>query len=311
MKQNQNQDSGIEISDIFNVLWKKKFMIVSGTILFVCVWVLTDFILPKEYKVYSVIELGKRFVASADGKIIEEMPIEPPQSIKEKILGGIYDQAILEKFKDSLVELPKVDVLVPANTNMIKLTILSNKPKVAKNILNELVDSIIEGLMDKVNSEKNNLYNQIKILGIVRSSSLDMSILLQEQIKDTKNNISVLNADRKAALGKGADEKITALLYSTEIQDKQESLNKLEKLKNEMEKEYKIFTLRIEDINERLSKIKPTMFINAPNIPQKPLKRLSGLIFAFVIFLGFLLSAAFSFIIEYFDKARFKDSRKS
>jgi hypothetical protein len=93
----------IELIDILRVLWKWKYLIIGGTIVFALAAAIISFTLPKIYSVDTIIEPGLLTIVNEGGGQDRRIYIDSPQNIKALIDVGSFENQILE----GLGELPK------------------------------------------------------------------------------------------------------------------------------------------------------------------------------------------------------------
>jgi LPS O-antigen subunit length determinant protein (WzzB/FepE family) len=129
-------DDEISLIDIFKVLYKRKIFILIATLVCTFVALGVSFLLPRVYEVVAIISPATRPVADAQGQLIEELMIATPLSIKEAIQGGAYDQNLMSKLQIAEKDFPKIAVNVPKDTNLVKISVETDKPEVAVAIEN-------------------------------------------------------------------------------------------------------------------------------------------------------------------------------
>ena len=117
----QQQADGIELIDILRVLWKRKALIIWGTLLIAILGAGVVFLLPKTYEVVTIIQPGSRPITDEKGQIIQEKPVESPEAIKENVLGGAFDEQIQQQLNIPVGRFPKFKVELPKDTLLVKI----------------------------------------------------------------------------------------------------------------------------------------------------------------------------------------------
>ncbi len=102
-------------------------MIIALTLLLTVAVGVVAMMLPKIYKVTAIVEPAK----NAYGK-----PVSLPEALKENILGGAYDRDIQQTLGLTSTEYPELQVQIPKNTSLLKVSVECDKPELAVRILN-------------------------------------------------------------------------------------------------------------------------------------------------------------------------------
>jgi len=148
--QKDNMDE-IDLMDYIKVILKRKKIIFGITILAVIAAAGFSFSMAKVYKIDSSLEIGK----------IAGEVIEGPLQVVEKIKADSYGVLIREKLNLSEEEYPKIKAENPKDTNLVRIEIESNKPKMAKTILEELNDLILKEHQERLDNRKSKIEENI------------------------------------------------------------------------------------------------------------------------------------------------------
>ena len=297
------QEDEIELIDIFRILWKRRKLILLGTLLLTIGAAGISLLLPKVYEVSTIIEPGIRPIADVNGQIVNEMPVITPEALKESILGGAYDGRIQKKLNIASQDYPKIKVVTPKNTLLVKISIESSKPEQALVILNELVSQAGNDIQEKLESEKSKIGNEIKLTQIYDQSLVEKIKLVEKQTTAVTAKMQDLEKNRQKSLASRSTDAMSVLLYSNEIQNQQIYLNGLqEKLKN-LETEAQGSSVRIDNLLLKLSLIKSTSLTMPPTIPEKPIKPKKALIVALALMVGLMGTVMLAFLLEYLERA--------
>jgi LPS O-antigen subunit length determinant protein (WzzB/FepE family) len=78
MEQLENE---VELIEYFNVLWKRRGLIIVPTILLALAAGIVSFVIPPKWETDAIIQPGKYFVQSAPGTFTEVVVIDPKQLV--------------------------------------------------------------------------------------------------------------------------------------------------------------------------------------------------------------------------------------
>jgi len=288
-------DDEIDLVELFLILWKRKWMIVIFTLLLTIAAAGVSMILPKVYEVTAILEPA----ADAEGKLVEN-----PQAIRENITGGAYNQSIVESLGLPAEEIPDLKVIVPKNTDLIKISMQTQEPETGVKILNQLITEVSSRLQEKLEVLIAETKNKVKSIKLKGQSFEDNIKLLKGQINQIGKKMEELENGRKAALASPKDDALAVLLYSNEIQTQQVYLNDLQQKLTAFENNKKSIQIEIDNIKLKLSNIKGTNINKQPSIPEKPIKPKKTLIVALAFVLGFMGSIMLAFLAEFMNKVR-------
>jgi capsular polysaccharide biosynthesis protein len=296
------QEEEIELIDILRVLWKRKSLIVLGTLFCTVIAAGVGFLLPKVYEVTAIIEPGKRPISDQNGQIVNEKVVESPETIKETVVGGAYNEAIRNSLEIDFD--PKIEVSIPKNTSLIEISLESSNPAQASAVLEELVSRITEEIQTKLEIEKKQVENEIRLARIEHQTNIEKIKLLGGQIAETKGTIQALKVDREKAMGSRPNDAMSVLLYSNEIQNNQIYLNDLQERYKNFEEQVRQSEIKVENLQQKLVNIKGTKVHKAPTIPEKPVKPKKILIAALAFMLGLMGTTMLAFLLEYLKQAK-------
>lgn len=297
------QDQEIELINLFRILWKRKKLILLGTLFLTIGAVGVSLLLPKVYAVSAIIEPGIRPIADVNGQIINEMPVVTPDALREAILGGAYDGRIKDKLKVASADYPKIRVVTLKNTLLVNISIESSKPEQALAILNELVSLVSDDIQETLESEKSKVRNEIKLYDIYDQSLAEKIKLVEKQVIGITAKIQDHERNRQKALASRSTDAMSVLLYSNEIQGQQIYLNSLQEKLMNLETEAQSSVVKSENLRLNLSLIKSTRLIKPPTVPEKPVKPKKALIVVLAFLLGLMGTTLLTFLLEYFERA--------
>ena len=78
MEQYENE---VDLIEYFNVLWKRRGLIIVPTILLAVVAGIVSFVIPSKWEIDAIIQPGKYFVRSAPGTFTKVVGMDPKQLV--------------------------------------------------------------------------------------------------------------------------------------------------------------------------------------------------------------------------------------
>lgn len=140
----------IELIDIFRVIWKWKYLILTGTLVCALVAGVLSFVMPEFYSVDMVLRPGILKVKE-DGS---NTYIDSPENIKALIDAGTFEKEILNEVANSEDrnlpdgrDMPKsldFKTDIPRDSNTLKISYETADINLGKEILQHLKSSLIE-----------------------------------------------------------------------------------------------------------------------------------------------------------------------
>ncbi len=326
----------IELMNYLNVLWKRKWMIIIATFLFIAAATVISYLLPQKWEVDAIFAPSKYVYLSEDGKW-QEIEFISSSAIAASTNLGAYNENIAAKLNLDLKDFLKLKANNPRNTNQVRLSIIEKDVEKAKLILHSLLNylkkafdqyadrkiEIFDSQIKPKETEKLILERKIKTY----KKKFDIIKQRKQEIKKEISNIRKKTEELKKEHGlmlkkknRSESENITLLHYSNEIQHNSMNYSILNESlgKNKIEEE--IINLEIENkerlinqieneinsLNERERFVYHTQIIKEPTsstFPVTPPKLYNVLIAGI---LGFIISTMFAFFLEYIEKQKAK-----
>lgn len=286
----------IEIVGLIRALWKHKLLIVGGTLLATFIAAVVSFALPNVYEVSTIIEPGK----AKESKPGEIAYIVSPEALRESILGEAFDYKIKKELGLQGKDYPKINVYIPKNTSLLKIYAESSDPSIPASVIDAMIKLIDEEINTRIEYDKKDIDNQIKTTKFRNDKIEELVVLTKKQVEETKKKIKALEISKAKALAESADRTMHVLLYSNEIQNQQIYINSLEeKLKN-YEEEAKGASVKIDNLQLQLSRIKGMNVFKPVTISDRPVKpkkiKIVALTFAASLLLMTLITLVLSII---------------
>jgi LPS O-antigen subunit length determinant protein (WzzB/FepE family) len=318
-----------DLVDILRVIWKWKFIILAGTLVFAVITAVISINSEKVYRVEMTISPGILSI-SEQGKTIH---IDSAANISAMINTGTFDGKILEYLKndnlDNLPELFHFETYIPKGSETIKIAYETSNTNIRIKTLNYLVDCLAELYenlvlhykkkykmeMDEINSNindlklrKNSEYKNIENINSRRAE-------LKKEIEFIAANTKKLSQERQTFISSNTQEDniLQALLYSNTIQQNLTLTNtykgELNTLLQEREKILQTISdfdknistamIKIENIAFNKDIIKNIHVIQQPTFGPKPVKPKIKLRILLAIIAGLFFMIFLAFLIEY------------
>jgi len=328
------EEKEIELIDYLNVIWKRKWIIIIGTISCMIVAGAVSFLVKPVYEIDAIIQPGKFFVQNQTGDF-EEFIVEDPQQIADKIEHKSYDALVSAEIKVDEIDLPEINGESIEDTLLTRMWIRNHDIELSKKVLNSCILFIKEDIDKKIDVEINNIDSLIKANEIEKERIIKQIEILKKklniinqrkkdiikEIESVKSKINELEKEQLKVLKKENRTEIESLgmlLYSNEIQQSlryNDLLN--EKLSNEKLKEEDVNSaLQIEhaainnidnsisNLKEKKGRIDYTKIIKEPTssiYPVSPKKKLNVLIAGIMALMIFTM---LSFFLAYLKEHR-------
>ncbi len=228
------EEEEIELMDIINVLWKRKWLIIAGTLISMVVAGVVSFLIKPVYEISAVIQPGKMLVQDQYGRY-EEVSIERPKQIASRISEKTYDSLVANELKIPLKELPEIEGEEIKDTFLVRVFTKNHDIERGKSILNSLIKQLRKDVDGKVEAEIRMIESQIETYEN-KIKSLEISIQdknneikeLELQIQSKEVEKKKLNHDIEATKNKIkiSEERMKTLL--DEMKVVKERMDKLE-----------------------------------------------------------------------------------
>ncbi len=275
------EENEIELIDYLKIIWKRKWIIILGTLLCMIGAGVVSFLKEPIYEIDAIIQPGKLFIESPEGNIMEFV-VEDPQQIADKVNHKSYDALIAIELVLDKTELPAIKGEKIKDTLLTRIWIRNHRVELAKKVLNLLIDNLKEDIDKKIDVEINNIDTKItsnesviKSKGIeINSKKIEKERINKEvsnqgnklkiiekrkeeimaEMKEAKQRIDTLEKEQISILKKEnrtESETLGMLLYSNEVQQNLRYYNSLQEMLANKE-------LVEEDIGIQIERMKET-----------------------------------------------------
>ena len=263
-------ENEIELMNFFNIIWKRKWLIIFPTLLLVIAAGTISFLLPPKWEIDALIQPSKFLVQTETGQFEEVMVINPKQIVGQ-INQETYNIIIATELNLDIIKFPKLFAKNLPDTNLVRVSLKEKDVEKAKLILNSLFNNLKVHLDKKIEVEikeidtliatNENLIkhkqlvikdkqSEIKLTRIEKNKTRQELLSAEKKLKISEDRVKSIMDEMKAVKKridelekqqrKALDEKkeginaISLLLYSNEVQSNLRYYNTLdEKLSNE------------------------------------------------------------------------------
>lgn len=204
-----NPEDEIALMDYLLIIWKRRYLILIGTIICGLAAAVVNFSKPKEsikYRVDMTIEPGVKAIDSSGNKVY----IDSVKKVKAIIDSGILNSAIsnrLKMFHGADLSSPLTfDVsITPPNLNMVKISYRTTDIDSGKKTLNYLADALMKFNMEKRKWLQDEVENRIQLkkedLAYSKVEVERIKINHENEILLKKSNLTDLKFNEKIILG--------------------------------------------------------------------------------------------------------------
>ncbi len=324
----------IELMDIINVLWKRKWIIGIGTLICMVMVGFVSFLLKPIYEISALLQPGKFLVQDEAGRF-EEVLIESPKQVASRINEKTYDHLVANALKIPLDEFPEIEAEDIKDTFLVRIWTKNHDIERGKNILNKILLFIKEELDAKIEVEvkgidsqiRNNEIEKLKVMKEIENLIRKQEIVekrekeLQREMAGVLKRIKTLEREQIENLKnpkRNEAEALGMLLYSNEIQQNLRYYNSLEELLStkrldqeniilsiqQKEEILKQIDLTIGNLKEKKGRIDYTKIVKSPTPSKYPVFPKKKLNVALAGILSIMFFSFLSFFLEYIEKHR-------
>lgn len=329
------EEKEIELIDLLNVIWKRKWLIIIPTFFFIIASGIISFLLTPTWEVDAIIQPGRFFVQTEAGQF-EEIVVVDPEQIASQINQDSYNSLIASELNLDVRKFPKLRAENLRNTKLVRISLREQDVGKAKLILNSLLKYLSQEL-EKADIEtpevdiqiKSNELEKIRIGKEIKIVENKLSIIKQRKIEiekgmsDVRQRIESLEEEQRLILknkNRSEIKSLGMLLYSNEVQQSLQYYNTLNELLSRKKIEEEDLKLVIDEKEERKEELESIidklekrkgkkefsqiMKEPTPSVsPVAPRKKLNVLIAGM---LSLMIFTMLSFFLEYIKKQKSK-----
>ena len=254
----------IELIDLLNVLWKKKWVIILPTFFCIIAAGVISFLLPPKWEIDAIIVPSKFFIQTEGGQFEEVMVVDPKQ-LAGQINEASYNHLIAAELNLDIKEFPKLKAENLRDTKLVRVSVREQDVGKAKLILAYLykhlkidldkkVDIEIKGVDTKIATNESLIIhkeliikdelNEIKLNKIEKNKTQEGILSAKNKLKISESRVNSITEEMKLVKGrideiekqlrgalaqkKEGGDAISLLLYSNEIQNNLRYYNTLD-----------------------------------------------------------------------------------
>jgi len=214
------EDHEIDLIDYLNVVWKRKYLIIGGTLLAAAAALVVSLGMPKTYEVSRTLKIGKLAGGIHGGRLVEGKFIEA----REAVIGRLKDHRVLKMLMEKVhsgkvnTEMGNLLSISSKPNSNIRYTVQTHDPEAVVRIADELAEYIIKihkpffdkglqitkeheaELASTIRSSEAEIQNMKKAMkGIFETPEVNTAvlILLQSNIEDRERSLADLRRELK------------------------------------------------------------------------------------------------------------------
>jgi len=141
------EEHEVDLIDYLNVVWKRKYLIIGGTLVTAVAALVVSLAMPKTYEVSRTLKIGRLLGGIHEGRMVEGVFIET----REAVIGRLRDHRVLkmlmEKVHSGKVNMEiggLVSISSKPNPNNIRYTVQAHDPEAVVQIADKLAEYIIK-----------------------------------------------------------------------------------------------------------------------------------------------------------------------
>ena len=337
---NYAAEDKVELIQVLRVIWKWKYFILIGTAVFALVSGIMSLSMSKIYSIDMILKPGILKIGSA-GEIIY---IDTPDNIKALIDSGTFNAKILRNLTENkIISEPRtlrIEVILPRNSNTIKVSYESEDIELGTAILDQLRQSLLMEYSSLVQYYDRELEKDLRLKNAAIENNKNFKLSheinvnkiekriqeLKSEIESIQTSTTYLTKERDKFLSTFGDEDniLTALLYSNTIQQnlglsnsfKNEvntyELKKEQELQNisELQKEIQKLLTEIASLEFKKANIQNIQILQPPISSVYPIKPKIKLNIMIALVVGVLLMLILVFFFEYLLKHTWKEEHQ-
>lgn len=245
----------VSLMDYFNVLWKRKWLIIIPTILTAILAGVISFFIPPKWEVDAIILPSKFFIQTETGQF-EEVLVVHPKQVAGQINQESYNRLLAAQHNIDIRRFPKLKAENLRDTKLIRVSLKTEDIDKGRAILASLFDILKAEFDRKIDVELKGLDTQIEAKrSEIRQKELSIKDAENQiemkklELKDKDNEIKARENDIKK---KNNDIRIKEL----EIQSKEIEKSRLQKEIEADQNKLKISEERVNSILEEMRAVK-------------------------------------------------------
>lgn len=324
----------VQLMDCLQVIWKRKYLIVAGTLICAVAAGVISLSMAKVYRIDLVARPGIVSVTEQGTNVY----VDSAENIKAIIEAGTFDKEILDSIakrnSNNLPETLEFRTNIPKDSNAIKVSYESTSVDQGLHIMNLLAKRLSEKFRERVKYFQNEYKTQI---GLKKTQMADCEAKRrasqrhiknsQEQIDELTSRIELIKKNTSSLIRQrdkflsdntSKDSILSALLYTNTIQQNITLENTCKKQINDYITRRENEKLKMEELNGELKRLSEEIkglefkknnvqnveILQSPTSSQHPVKPRIALNVMLAGVLGFLAVLFLAFFLEYVQTHR-------
>jgi uncharacterized protein involved in exopolysaccharide biosynthesis len=269
----------IDLLQYFRVIWGRKWLILSATLLCALLGGIYSFLQPTQWNVDAIIQGGKFF----NYENHQEVLIIPGEQLAGQINEGYYHNALASDLGLALKDIPGMKAKSLRWTDRVNVSIKTSDGESAKRVLQALFRILQKELDKRIDFERNNQDVQIK----------QYENIIQTETQAIQSRESEIDSLRRKGGSGLTDQTIRQL--NTEL-----GVLKIVRETHKKDLQQLIATFGASEL---------TQFIKEPAVSPRPVAPQKTLNILIAGLLGFVIFTALAFMLEYLEKLKQENIR--
>ncbi len=321
----------IELIDILRVIWKWKYLILVGTLVFALLAGVISLNQPKVYRIDMVLQPPVAGIDSRGRKIY----IDSPGNIKALIEAEIFNSKILDNLKNSNSNVSKslkFKVAIPKNSDSLTISYQAANVDLAIIILDHLAKQLLREYNEAVKKYRNRyesellikrnqlseieIENKVSVKYIEKMRNRINVLLLEIEKIDAKIELLIDEQSKYISDGNKQENINATILYNNLIQqlstmktaNKNETAGYFMRVEREnsrlklQQNRAEIILVKIRKIENEMNSILNIQVIKPPTGSRSPIRPKIKLNIMLAAMLGFFTMVFLAFLLEYIGK---------
>jgi capsular polysaccharide biosynthesis protein len=245
----------IELIDLLNVIWKRKWLIIVPTMICVVAAVVISFFIPPSWEIDAIMLPSKFFIQTGQGQF-EEVVVTDPLQIAGQINQESYDNLIASDLKLDRKKFPELKAENLRDTKLVRIAIRDTDIVQSKTILLTLFNHLKKELDKKIDVEMKSIETDISLKqNAIKENEIGIKDLGNQielkklRIQDEENAIKTKENEIKK---RNNDIKIKDLDIQSRGIEKERIKKEIETYQNKLT----ISEERVVSINEEMKSVK-------------------------------------------------------
>jgi len=294
----------IELIDLLRIIWKWKYLIIGGTVLFALAAVIISFNVQPIYQVSMVLKSGINKVG-ADGEPVYIDSVEEFKTIIEgELLFNLLDNS---ENKGGVISFEAFKISADNKTNTLRILYESTDIEEGIEIVNFLSNMIIERYEKRLKNLQDEYVYELTVAKKQLEFSIDEDKFITSKLSDIQKRIDNYTEEIgqiNDSSGSKTKPQKTLLDYASIV----EKITDLKRSHSHISSQIAFYKKTIADLEKEKIRKQAIIVAQPPTASQHPIKPKKKLIVILATFIGVFMMVFVSFFIEYITKNRKKKS---